>query len=99
LEKGKYCIRVKGKRRYIIPLTKTDNGIFRINKVSEKAKEDIDNYLNIKHSTYTGFDFYFKLYNFLIINSKPFVVKGFFIAIRILIKSYIVFFNSSSEKF
>lgn len=61
---GKYCISVKGKRRYIIPLTKTDNGIFRINEVSEKAKEDINNYLNIKHSTYIGFDFDFKPYNF-----------------------------------
>ena len=57
---NKYCINVKGKKRYVIPLTKTDKGIYRINEVSESAKNDIDKYLNIKLHKYTGFNFDFK---------------------------------------
>lgn len=58
----KYCISVKGKRRYIIPLTKYNNGVYRINEISKSAKNDIDEYFNIKHFKYTGFDFNFKPY-------------------------------------
>ena len=58
----KYCISVKAKRRYIIPLTKYDKGIYRINEISQLAKNDIDEYLNYKLSKYTGFDFNFKPY-------------------------------------
>lgn len=60
--KNKYCISVKGKRRYIIPLTKYNNGVSRINEVSKSAKNDIDEYFNIEHYKYTGFDFDFKPY-------------------------------------
>lgn len=60
----KYCISVKGKRRYIIPLTETENGIFRINEISSQAKNDINNYLNFKQTQYTGLDFEFKPYEF-----------------------------------
>jgi len=56
----KYCINVKGKTRYIIPLVKIDNGAIRIDKVSEQADKEIKEYLNIKHFKYTGFDFEFK---------------------------------------
>ena len=59
---GKYCINVKAKRRYIIPLVKDRGKVERINTISEQAKRDIDEYWNIKHSQYTGFDFDFKPY-------------------------------------
>lgn len=60
--KDKYCISIKGKRRYIIPLTKYENKICRINEISTQAKNDIEEYFNIKHAKYTGFDFDFKPY-------------------------------------
>lgn len=60
----KYCISVKGKRRYIIPLVETETGIYRIDKVSKKAKENIDEYFKFKQTEYTGFDFEFKPYEF-----------------------------------
>lgn len=59
----KYCISVKGKRRYIIPLTKCDKGICRIKEVSQSAANDINEYFNCKHHKYTGFDFDFKPYD------------------------------------
>lgn len=59
----KYCICVKPKRRYIIPLVKYKNEVRRINEISNSAKKDIDNYLDIQFSKYTGFDFDFKPYN------------------------------------
>lgn len=58
----KYCISVKSKTRYIVPLTIYDNKIVRINEVSNKAKKQIDDYLNMTFSKYTGFDFKFKPY-------------------------------------
>ena len=59
---GKYCISVKGKRRYIIPLVKDGEKVERINNISIQAQKDIDEYWGIKHSKYTGFDFDFKPY-------------------------------------
>lgn len=53
---NKFCINVKTKKRYIVPLI--DNGI-RINDVSEKANEVIENYLNSKISKYAYLDFVF----------------------------------------
>lgn len=58
----KYCISIKAKRRYVIPLTIYNDSIKRINEISESAKKDIEEYFNIKHFKYTGFDFYFKPY-------------------------------------
>ena len=58
----KYCISVKGKKRYIIPLTKYNNSICRIDKISQNAQNDIEEYFNIKHFKYTGFNFEFKPY-------------------------------------
>lgn len=60
---NKYCVCIKPKRRYIIPLVKHENGVRRINEISNSAKKDIDDYLNIQFSKYTGFDFDFKPYN------------------------------------
>lgn len=58
----KYCISVKGKKRYIVPLAKTNNGIYRINEIYEDAKIAVEDYLNLKRCKYTGFDFEFKPY-------------------------------------
>ncbi len=58
----KYCISVKGKRRYVIPLAKYNDKVYRINEISKSASKDIEDYLNIKLSKYTSFDFNFKPY-------------------------------------
>ena len=58
----KYCISVTAKRRYIIPLAKYKDGIYRINEISKSAQKNIEEYFNIKHFKYTGFDFDFKPY-------------------------------------
>lgn len=58
-----YCTSVKGKKRYINPLILLDNKIFRIKDVSSLAKNDINNFLNMKHHKFIGFDFDFKPYN------------------------------------
>ncbi len=60
--KDKYCISVKAKIRYVNPLVQTDEGAKRISEVSKQAEEDIHEYLNIKSSKYTGFEFNFKPY-------------------------------------
>ncbi len=57
--KGKYCISIKGKRRYIVPLVKTESGTKRINEVSETAKKDIQDYLNWNTKKYAYLDFDF----------------------------------------
>jgi hypothetical protein len=48
----KYCVNIKAKRRYIIPLVKEGEKVVRINEVSEKAKELIDSYLKLKTKDY-----------------------------------------------
>lgn len=58
----KYCISVKGKKRYIIPLTRYKENVVRINEISKEADEAIKEYLRIKQNKYTGFDFDFKPY-------------------------------------
>ena len=59
----KYCINVKAKARYVIPLVLVDDKIERINKVSVKANEYIKEYLDIPKGGYwTYFDFDFKPY-------------------------------------
>lgn len=58
----KYCVNVKSKARYVIPLVKTNDGPVRINKISEKAARQIEEYLNSPKSGFTYFDFNFKPY-------------------------------------
>lgn len=58
-----YCTSVKGKKRYINPLVLLDNKILRIKDVSSLANNDINNFLNMKHHKFIGFDFDFKPYN------------------------------------
>lgn len=55
-----YCTSVKGKKRYINPLVKCDSKFYRIYDVSNQAKEDIENFKNMKMYQYIGFEFDFK---------------------------------------
>lgn len=58
-----YCTSVKGKKRYVNPLTLENNKVFRINEISTLANKDIDNFLNMKLHKFIGFYFDFKPYN------------------------------------
>jgi len=60
--KGKYCIKVNPKKRYVVPLVQEKEGVIRINKISPKAAQEIDDFLNIKTDYWTYFDFDFKPY-------------------------------------
>lgn len=59
---NKYCISVKGKKRYIVPLTKSNDKVYRINEIDQEAAKEVKDYLNLKSSKYTGFDFSFVPY-------------------------------------
>lgn len=59
---GKYCISVKGKKRYIVPLAKQNDSVSRINEIDEECKKAVEEYKLLKRSKYTGFDFDFKPY-------------------------------------
>ena len=60
---GKYCINVKAKTRYVVPLVLTENGAIRINSISHSANNDINTYLYMpKGGYYTYFDFDFVPY-------------------------------------
>lgn len=56
----KYCVNVKSKRRYNIPLVKIGDVAVRIYDVSKKAKDDIDAYLNYETTKFAYLDFDFK---------------------------------------
>ena len=61
LIENKYCINVKAKTRYVVPLVLTNNGLSRINAISQTANEEINTYINMpKGGYYTYFDFDFK---------------------------------------
>lgn len=57
---GKYCINVKGKRRFVNPLVKDGSIYGRIYDLSMRAKKDIDDYMKIPIDGFTYFDFDFK---------------------------------------
>lgn len=56
----KYCVSVKAKTRYIVPLVQNDVSAERIYNLSEIARQDIDNYLSFRTAKYAYFDFDFK---------------------------------------
>jgi len=61
--KDKYCVNVRSKTRYIVPLVLTKDGVYRINEISKEAERYIKDYLNIPKGGYwTYFDFDFKPY-------------------------------------
>ena len=72
---NKYCIKVKTKIRYIIPLVKANNGIYRINQVSIQSKKEIEDFLSLankcNHDNYIYFDFEFTPYE----KKKPLIKK------------------------
>lgn len=55
----KYTVSVNAKIRYIIPLVNVDNKYIRIDKVSEKAKEDIEKAISFKTKRYAYLNFNF----------------------------------------
>lgn len=55
----KYSVNVKAKKRYIDPLVKTETGIKRISKISEKAKNNIEKCLNYTFDRHLYMDFNF----------------------------------------
>ena len=59
--KNKYCVNVNAKKRYIIPLVKNKNEYVRIDKISEKAKKDINEFLNFKTKPYLYLDLNLKV--------------------------------------
>lgn len=56
---GKYCVSIKAKIRYIVPLVRVQNEFVRINKISELARQDIEKVLNFKTKKYAYLDFEF----------------------------------------
>ena len=54
---NKYCRSINGKLRYIVPLVEKDNKIIRIDKISEKAKQNINYCINYRTKKYAYFDF------------------------------------------
>ena len=54
---GKYCVKIKAKKRYIDPLVKTESGCFRISKLSIDAKKWISNVLDYDFDRYLYMDF------------------------------------------
>ena len=58
----KYCISVKGKKRYIVPLTTDGTKFSRITEFDDVAKKEVEDYMHLKRSKYTGFDFDYKPY-------------------------------------
>ena len=62
--KDKYCVNVKSKTRYIVPLAFDGKSFVRINTISEIANKKIEKYLYLpKGGYYTYFDFEFTPYN------------------------------------
>jgi len=57
--KDKYCVNIKAKIRYIVPLVKFQNNYVRINQVSETASDDIERCLNYMPKKYAYLNFKF----------------------------------------
>lgn len=55
----KYCVSIKAKIRYIVPLVKVENQYLRVNKISENASQDIEKALNFTTQKYAYLDFKF----------------------------------------
>ena len=61
---NKYCVNIKAKTRYVVPLVQTVDGVVRINQISDRAANQIKDYLNYpKGGYYTYFDFDFEPYD------------------------------------
>lgn len=56
---NKYCMGIKAKIRYIVPLVRNEDKFVRINEISDVAKKDIERCLNFQTKKYAYFDFNF----------------------------------------
>ncbi len=61
-KKNCYCVSVKAKVRYIVPLTQKGDSVKRVTAIDKEAKQLIDEYLDTKQPKYIGFDFDFQPY-------------------------------------
>ena len=59
LVKDKYCVNIKVKQRYIVPLVEENNQFVRVDTISETAKKDIDSFLNYRPKKYAYLNFNF----------------------------------------
>ena len=59
LVKDKYCVNIKVKQRYIVPLVEENNQFVRVDTISESAKKDIDSFLNYRPKKYAYLDLNF----------------------------------------
>ena len=59
LPKEKYCVDIKVKQRYIVPLVEENNQFVRVDTISESAKKDIDTFLNYRPKKYAYLDLNF----------------------------------------
>ena len=59
LVKDKYCVNIKVKQRYIVPLVEENKQFVRIDTISESAKKDIDSFLHYQPKKYAYLDFNF----------------------------------------
>lgn len=57
--KGKYCVKLNAKRRYINPLVLTNNKVFRISTLSLKSKNNIDKCIHYSFDDYLYMNFNF----------------------------------------
>ena len=55
----RYCVNIKSKTRYIVPLVQTQNGTVRISQMSQQANKQIMEFLNQPPTTWIYFDFDF----------------------------------------
>lgn len=55
----KYCMSIKAKIRYIVPLVRDQDKFIRINQISDLAKQDVEKCLKYKTKKYAYFDFNF----------------------------------------
>lgn len=60
--KDRYCVNVKSKKRYIVPLVKIGEKAIRITEIDEKVNEIVNDFLLIDMNNYIFFDFNFKPY-------------------------------------
>lgn len=60
---NKYCISIKSKMRYIIPLVKVKNKNIRVNVLSNYANKKINEFLKFETALYSYFDFEFNSNN------------------------------------
>lgn len=56
---NKYCVSIKAKIRYIIPLVRVNNDFIRINQISEIADEEIKKAINFETKKFAYLDFNF----------------------------------------